>query len=281
MNEQTKKQFDKLFSDTDIVYTGDKYGLLRVELSEFFVINPLNNLDNRTNENVSEAKNFLMEFDTGTYEEQLSTIEILEASNLPVTTATFSGSKSIHLILSMAEKLNYDYRQAWVALAAEITELTGLSPDKSCKNEARLSRLAGATRPETGKEQTLLHTGGYLKNSKISELVQKYGIKAPGLNTVTVSMNPDLDLIRFKWALKEQINAGLSSTLRSAPAWAASEGMYFQLFRITNWVIDSTGAPRETFLEYAKEKIYPHLLNAGYPAYKLDKPINNAYDWKT
>ena len=281
MNIQSKMQLERLFNDQDVIYTGDKYNLLRVELSEFFVINPMKDLSNRTNENVSEAKNFLMEFDTGTYDQQYETISKLESAGIPVTTATFSGSKSIHLVLSMAESLTFEYKQAWIAIAAEITNLTSLAPDPACKNEARLSRLAGVIRADTGKMQELLHTGGYLKNSKVSELINKYGIKGASNKANCVAPDPSLDLIRFKWALKAQINAGLSSKLRSAPQWAAAANMYDPLFKLTNWVIDSTGAPRETFLAYAEENIFPYLLNAGYPAFKLDIPINNAYDWKT
>lgn len=278
MNEQTKKQLEHLFTTEDNVYTGDKYKLLPIQDSEFFVINPLKNLDNRSAENVSDFRNFLFEFDNAPYEEQYATIARLESSGINVATAVFSGSKSIHLILSMAEKLNLDYKQTWLALSFEINNLTGLMPDQACKNPNRLSRLAGATRSETGIEQKLLHIGGFIKNDLLLNLVNKYNIKY-SVKGETVPMNDNLDYQSFEnLLLKKQ--KGLYSRIKLVDTWADSVGMYPELFRLTTWAIDATGVPKQVFKEYARENIYPALLEAGYPSNKLDKPIDHAYDYK-
>lgn len=281
MNEQTKKHLNHLFPDTVNIWTGNKYEILPPEKSEFFCINPLKNLNNRTNDNVLETRNFLMEFDDAPVEEQEAAVSTLEKNGLKVASAVYSGSKSVHIIFSLAETLNVDYRAAWLALATEVLELTNLIADPSCKNEARLSRLAGVTRPDTGKPQELLHLGGYITNAKLSQLINKHKIKTSKVLTESTAVNPDMSLVKFKFEISKFENKGLYSKLRGARHWAKPVNMYPELFKLTNWAIDSTGVPRETFIQYAQEKIYQHLLNVGYPADKLDKAIHNAYDYKS
>lgn len=280
MNEQILTQINKLFAETDNVWTGNKYSLLQPAQSEFFCINPLKNLENRTNDNVITARNFLLEFDGASLEDQEAAIPTIEASGLKIATATYSGSKSIHIIFSLAESLTVDYRAAWLALATEVLELTNLMADPACKNEARLSRLAGVTRSDTGKMQSLLHTGGYITNAKLNQLIYKHKIKTSKVLTEATAENPDMDLLDFKFELDKFENKGLHSKLRGARGWAEPVGMYPVLFKLTHWAIDSTGVPKETFLQYAQEKIFPHLINKGYPADKLDKAIHNAYDYR-
>jgi hypothetical protein len=280
MNEQTLKQLEHLFPDTVNIWTGDKFKLLEPANSEFFCINPLKNFNNRTNDNVLETRNFLMEFDDAPLADQEAAISTIEKNGLKVASAVYSGSKSVHLIFSLAETLNVDYRAAWLALATEVLELTNLMADPACKNEARLSRLAGVTRPDTGKPQTLLHLGGFITNAKLNQLIFKHKIKTSKVLTEVTAENPNMSLLDFKFELDRFEHRGLHSKLRGARGWAEPVNMYPILFKLTHWAIDATGVPRETFLQYAQEKIFPHLINKGYPADKLDKAIHNAYNYK-
>ena len=277
MNNTTLKQLNHLFPDEVQIWTGSKYELLHPEESEFFCINPLKNLDNRTNENVLEYRNFLIEFDEGSLEDQKASISKIESSGLKIASAVYSGGKSVHLIFSMAEKLAFDYRQSWLAVCMEAEQLSNLSADPSCKNEARLSRLAGVIRQDTGKEQELLHLGGFLTNEKIAELINKHNIRAASLSSGPITVNQKMSLLKFK--IEIQKYRGLWSKLRGARDWAGPINMYPELLKLTIWAIEKTGVPKDTFLEYSKEKIFPHLLEKGYPAEKLDKAINNAYDY--
>lgn len=276
MNEQTLKQLEHLFPDTVNIWTGDKYTLLEPENSEFFCINPLKNFDNRQNENVLEKRNFLIEFDEGSLEDQKASISTIESSGLKIASAVYSGSKSIHLIFSMAENLTVDYRSAWLALSMECASLTGLNADPACKNEARLSRLAGIVRADTGLSQELLHLGGFLTNAKVLELINKHQIRTSINNEDVVPLN-DMNLTKFKFAIQK--HKGLWSKLRSAPIWAKPVNMYPELLKLTIWAVEKTGVPKETFLQYSQENIFPYLVQVGYPTDKLDKAIHNAYDY--
>lgn len=278
MDEQTEKQLNHLFSLTDNVWTGSKYQILPPEKSEFFCINPLKDLSNRAAENVFDMKNFLFEFDNAPYSEQLEAIKKLESAGINIATAVFSGSKSIHLIISMAEKLTIDYKQSWLALSFEVNRLTRLTPDQACKNPNRLSRLAGAVRSENGTKQELLHVGGFIKNELLLNLINKYDIKC-STNSIAVPMNNSLDIEAFETALLKK-QPRLYSRIKMVDTWADSVGMYPQLFRLTTWAIDSIGVPKDVFKQYVRKNIYPALVKAGYPANKLDKPVDNAYDYK-
>jgi hypothetical protein len=274
-----KTQLEHIFQNEQFIFTGDEYYLLPIDRSAFFCINPVKNLDNRQLENLSNLQNFLIEFDEASYEQQFKSIAQIEASGLNIASAVFSGSKSIHLIFSMAETLQLDYKTAWLALASEVRSITGLTADAQCKNANRLSRLAGFVRPDTGKVQELLHLGGFIKNDKLMELVDRHKIKHAVTQT-TVSQDPTMSVEKFELILIKRQN-GLYSKIARVDEWAGSVGMYKELFNITCWAIDATGVPESTFKQFAQNKIFPALLEAGYPINKLDKPIDNAYTYKT
>jgi hypothetical protein len=273
-----KEQLNHLFTFDQFVFTGDEYYLQPVDRSAFFCINPVNNLDNRQLDNLSNLQNFLIEFDEAELEEQKQSIQTIEKAGINIATAVYSGSKSIHLVFSMAETLQTDYRSAWIALSMEVKSLTGLKADPQCKNANRLSRLAGYTRPDTGKVQELLHVGGYIKNELLNSLIVKHDVKSTVKQSV-VPMNLSLDVTDFETLLRRQ-ERGLLSKFITVDSWASSVGMYDRLFRLTCWAIDATGVPEPVFKEFARNRIYPALLEAGYPANKLDRPIENAYTYK-
>jgi hypothetical protein len=273
-----KKQLEHIFQAEQLIYTGDEFKLLNVENSAFFCINPVHSLINRKLENISNLQNFLIEFDEATYGQQFESIMQIENSGLNIASAVFSGSKSIHLIFSMAETLQVDYRSAWIALSLEVKQLTGLKADPQCKNANRLSRLAGYTRPDTGKVQELLHMGGYITNEVINNLIIKHEVKS-SIKQSIVPINLSLDVQDFETLLRRQ-ERGLLSRFVTVNTWAAPVGMYDKLFRLACWAIDATGVPEPVFKEFARNRIYPALLEAGYPANKLDRPIENAYTYK-
>jgi hypothetical protein len=271
-------QLEKLFHSSEIVWTGDLYNPKNPANSVFFCINPLRSIEERKNENVSQYRNFLFEFDGVPLDAQYKALEQLKQS-LPIATAVYSGSKSVHLIISMADTLTHDYRQAWLALSSEITYLTNLIADPSCKNPARLSRLAGSVRPDTGKEQTLLYSGPLLKNAVVTNLINKYGLSSTGSGSRPSSeIDPDMSVEDFELKLKN--HKGLLKKIRSVVDWAGPINMYPELLKLTLWAIDSTGVPQSTFTKFAEDNLFKHLIAAGYPEEKLYKPIDNAYSYK-
>lgn len=129
---------------------------------EFFVINPLKNLERRTLSNVAEYRNILLEFDQGTLEEQYS---LLGKAGIPYSTLTFSGSKSLHALICLDQAIS---EKEYYALVEAIYQIVPRL-DPACKNANRLSRTPGAVRSENGVTQELL--GGTLMSIKLTELL--------------------------------------------------------------------------------------------------------------
>ncbi len=118
---------------------------------QFFVINPME--DRRADSNVTSFRNILVEFDSGTIEMQHA---LLQTSGLPYSTLTFSGSKSLHAIISVepAIKTEQEYRAIAKAIYAKLPGC-----DTKVCNPSRFSRTPGAIR-DNGEVQTLMHVRG-------------------------------------------------------------------------------------------------------------------------
>lgn len=115
----------------------------------FFAINSL--IGSRKDSNVGCFRNILLEFDSGSPEEQLKTLE-----EVPHTTLVWSGGKSHHAIISLEEPCQN--RAEYDALIRRIYAKLPMA-DKSVKNPSRLSRTPGAIR-DNGNLQYLV----YVKN---------------------------------------------------------------------------------------------------------------------
>lgn len=140
----------------------------------FFSINPLHLgkdlgaseewhspvIGRRADINVTAYRNFLLECDFGSIEEQYTYLNSLE---IPYTTLVHSGGKSLHAIVSLEDPVTADqYR----VIAARLHKLC-TKADPSTKNPSRLSRLPFRVRPETGKMQELLYLGSRIKNADL------------------------------------------------------------------------------------------------------------------
>ena len=104
------------------------------------------------NENVAEYRYALLECDDGELAQQNTLIRQLE---LPCAALVYSGGKSLHAIVHIdaADKAEYQRR---VEYLYKVCEKNGLQPDRSAKNESRLSRMPGVARGD--KRQVLLGT---------------------------------------------------------------------------------------------------------------------------
>lgn len=118
----------------------------------------------RADSNVAQFRNFLLELDGMALDEQIKYVRDL----VPVTSITYSGSKSNHFILSLETPLaNLQEYQTWARRLHRLVT----KADHTTKNPSRLSRLPFRTRPETGLEQKLLHMGPRVKNSELEALL--------------------------------------------------------------------------------------------------------------
>ena len=139
-------------------------------IPKFFTINPLVKGRTRKAANVKRYRNLLFEIDDITVQEQ---VEKIKASGLPYSTATFSGGKSIHWIVSLSEELTdrVEYTALWKACHAALAK-HDVNADSATKDPARLSRCPGQIR-DNGKEQKLLKVVGRISFNELENWLQR------------------------------------------------------------------------------------------------------------
>jgi hypothetical protein len=102
---------------------------------------------------VSEFNYLVIEFDSIDSAEQLRRINWL-IRHAPVCAVYFSGSKSWHCLIY----LGAESAEHYAAIVNKLRPyLVALGADRACLHPGRLSRLPGATRPDTGKVQRLIY----------------------------------------------------------------------------------------------------------------------------
>lgn len=119
------------------------------EIGAWIRFNPLDGKGVK-NDNVVDFRYALVESDSMSLEQQN---EIMHKLELPITTLTYSGSKSIHAVIKV-NAANYPQYQERVDYLYKIVEKNGLKVDKQNKNPSRLTRLPGFERQ--GKKQFLI-----------------------------------------------------------------------------------------------------------------------------
>lgn len=143
---------------------------------QYFSINPMHT--SRADRNVVKYRNFLVEFDDITIEEQF---KIVASMNMPFTTATYSGNKSVHFIISLEEPLEnralYDFSAKW------IYNILGDKVDEKNKNPSRFSRVPGGINAKTDKEQKLLKVRSRVKNSTLERWIEQFPDHMPNTST--------------------------------------------------------------------------------------------------
>ena len=138
----------------------------------FFSINPMDRNKTRSDSAVILYRNILIEIDKMPVEHQQAHIQGMQ---MPYSTAVFSGSKSVHYIISLETPLENEalYR----ALVKRVYKAVGDSiVDQSCKNPSRFSRLPGHIRSDTGREQQLLAINSRVPNSVLEEWLLSRGV---------------------------------------------------------------------------------------------------------
>lgn len=127
----------------------DAFGTINEEAGAWIRLNPTTGPNNK---DVTRYAYVLAESDNLTIEEQK---KLLIGFKLPIATLVESGGKSVHAAVKVDAKDAVEYRQRALFLFDWLSKHQFIV-DKNNKNEARLSRLAGATRK--GKVQKLLAT---------------------------------------------------------------------------------------------------------------------------
>ena len=122
--------------------------------TQFFIANPIQRFDAlqpASLANIAQYQNIVVEFDVGTVIAQRKKVE---EAGLPYATATFSGNKSVHFVVSVFDRFSSLEEYSWFARA--IYHVLDGDPDPKCKNANRLTRVPGSIRLDNGATQILL-----------------------------------------------------------------------------------------------------------------------------
>lgn len=238
--------------------------------------------------NVCGYLNFVLECDQKdiSLEEQL---ERLQALSPYTRMRIYSGGKSYHNWISVADTLPYDpstpqgvaqFKAAFMGLKAWAETLTGLKFDDKFQNPSQPARTPWVIRPETGKMQEVIFEGPLVTADFIQSV--SLPIKIPSKGGYKLPVNESLDLAKFEWMLSNEfVCKPLRNKFGRAREWGKPENLYPTLLRYTLWAIDTTGVPQSTFAAYFHKHVSPALVSCGYPFHKIELAIELAYKFKS
>lgn len=157
MKENEKRVWELLFDEGEGLCFGMTLESTKVrKLSEvipsdyqFTCLNPLK--DRRCDANVTAHRNILMEIDDMPLRQQL---EHVERIGMPWTTCTYSGGKSYHYVIALAEPVTRAEYDGYVDALYRAVE----HADTSCRNPSRFTRTPFAKRSGTWMAQSLVGT---------------------------------------------------------------------------------------------------------------------------
>lgn len=260
-------------------------------LYNFCTLNPISPHKPRGSLNVLEFRNFLFESDSLPLELQ-RTLWQRYAATSPVTALTYSGGKSYHAIISLADTFSaapgteagvHRYKLAWLGLHNHIKdfftqalhELKQQIPtkllDTATKDPSRLTRIPGSKRPN-GNMQQLIMLDKFILCSELERLM-------PQASTLHKPKQTKVENIYYEQFLARINNydrRGLKTQLIKLKHSAAPEGFYPEIFRYSIWLFEETSAPIEHVIRYLEENLFPTLREAGYNR-NLHRPVEDAY----
>ena len=181
-----------LFNDNEKVYASpDKYSSIKnqdgswrrhllsvprdsVDLNNTMLvgINPIDG-DSRSDDNVTAYRNFLIEIDDLPLKDQPM---IIKESGLPFSACVFSGNKSFHWVVSLEKSLpnieTYRHYAKWLIATVKNADKGTFPPSKGL-------RFPGFIRPETGKEQKLIHLKSRISFNTLQRYLSSHVDKMP------------------------------------------------------------------------------------------------------
>lgn len=168
----------------------------------------------RVDANCTGFRNFLIEMDVGTQEQQK---EYIAARAMPYSAAVFSGGKSLHYLISLEDDLPNE--ATWRMVNQWCLNIMTLA-DQNCKNPSRSIRLPGAMR-DTGKMQELVEIKTTVSYAELSAWLKTYPQCAPKPEPKRQkpSETPTLDRVR-PW-VKKRIVGGLDPKQSRNTQWFA------------------------------------------------------------
>lgn len=155
----------------------------------------------RRDANVKKYRNFLIELDVGTTDEQM---DYIRRSGMPYSAMIFSGNKSIHTLISLTKDLPDE--KTYRAIATWILNILPLA-DQNIKNPSRSIRIPGAER-EIGKFQQLYEFKGKVELKDLTVWLNKYlDSKPKERRKPRVSGEEDVEMLKKPWVIEKLDNA--------------------------------------------------------------------------
>lgn len=167
----------------------------------------------REDGNCKAFRNFLIELDVGPLNQQRDYIHRL---GMPYSAIVFSGSKSLHFLISLDEDLPSE--KVWRHLAQWILNIATNS-DQNCKNPSRSIRIPGAVRDD--KKQLLVEFKGKVPLQELIDWLKKH----PNAMPVPKEKKPFTGTIDFSrirpWVVKALTMDGLDPSKGRNKQWFA------------------------------------------------------------
>lgn len=159
----------------------------------------------REDNNCTSYRNFLIEMDTGSSDEQMH--YIYDQLRMPFSAAIFSGNKSLHFLISLSSDLPnekiYRHFAEWILNIATLA-------DQMTKNPSRSIRIPGAFR-EPGKQQKLVQYNGSVDVLDLVRWLGKYPNARPKKREKKISKE-DRGMDKVKYWVRKRIKMGLDPT---------------------------------------------------------------------
>jgi hypothetical protein len=158
----------------------------------------------RNDFNCTAFRNFLIEIDTGSSEQQLAYIKKI---GLPYSAAVFSGNKSLHFLISLENDLPSE--RVYRVFSEWILNIVTLA-DQMTKNPSRSIRIPGAFR-EPGKQQLLVEFNGPVSLETLTSWLKSHpDAKPQEKEDRAISDTPDDFAKVSPWICKKLINGILA-----------------------------------------------------------------------
>lgn len=168
----------------------------------------------REDQNCTAYRNFLVECDYGTTQQQLTYIR--DQHKMPYSAAIFSGGKSVHFLISLSADLPTE--ESWRAISEWILGIVTLA-DPMCKNPSRSIRIPGAKRDD--KRQQLLEYRGPVTLSDLHAWLALTPTAAPKPKEKFEPSGIPNDLSRLSKWVKRALATGLDPKKGRNQQWFA------------------------------------------------------------
>ena len=166
----------------------------------------------RRDELVTSCRTFLWEIDIGSLSSQIQYVKTL---NLPFSSSTFSGNKSIHFLTVLDQPVDI---KTWRLLC-----LWGLSIgtlfDQNCKNPSRSVRIPGVIRQDTGKEQRLIEIKSRVKLEDFMAWLEQYPHLRPKEREERKNLTSENDYDKLSMWAKTQFRDGIDFSRGRNKTW--------------------------------------------------------------